>query len=508
MISSWYNGRCVLVTGATGFMGKVLVEKLLRSCPGIRRVYLLLRPKRGVEPEQRLREMTGITLFDTIRRNQPHLLSKLHAIPGDITSPGLGLSAEHAQLLQQEISVVFHSAATVKFDEKLRLSVEMNVLGMQRLVELAKKMTNLEAFVHVSTAYCNCDQEVVAEKVYPPPADPETVIKCIDVLDDQILDTVTKSLIGNRPNTYTFTKAMAESVIVEMSAGLPVAIVRPSIVTAAWKEPLPGWVDNLNGPTGLLAGAGKGILRTIVCHRDLLADFMPVDVCINLLITVAWHTGINRPSSIPVYNCTSGAVNPVTWGQLESEGHKSLLRNPFSGVLWYPGGSFKRSRIYNSVCVTAFHTIPAYLIDVMARLSGKKPFMLNVQTKLHRATSCLEFFTTHEWRFPNDNAQRLWRSLSEQDRAQFPFDVTGLDWTKYLECYALGTRRYIMKEDDSTLPKARVHLQRMLWLDRFVKVLLLFMTWRILIRHSAKAQYLNRMLWRILHMFRRQVTKA
>lgn len=86
--------------------------------------------------------------------------------------------------------------------------------------------------------------------------------------------------------------------------------------------------------------------------------------------------------------------------------------------------------------------------------------MLNVQTKLHRATSCLEFFTTHEWRFPNDNAQRLWRSLSEQDRAQFPFDVTGLDWTKYLECYALGTRRYIMKEDDSTLPKARVHLQR------------------------------------------------
>lgn len=72
------------------------------------------------------------------------MLSKLHAIPGDITSPGLGLSAEHAQLLQQEISVVFHSAATVKFDEKLRLSVEMNVLGMQRLVELAKKMTNLE----------------------------------------------------------------------------------------------------------------------------------------------------------------------------------------------------------------------------------------------------------------------------------------------------------------------------------------------------------------------------
>jgi hypothetical protein len=65
-------------------------------------------------------------------------------------------------------------------------------------------------------------------------------------------------------------------------------------VTAALKEPIPGWVDNLNGPTGLLAGAGKGILRSIHCYREMVADLIPVDVAINLLISVAWHTATAR----------------------------------------------------------------------------------------------------------------------------------------------------------------------------------------------------------------------
>lgn len=67
-----------------------------------------------------------------------------------------------------------------------------------------------------------------------------------------------------------------------------------TIVTASWKEPILGWVDNLNGPTGLLAGAGKGVLRTLLCHKDLIADLVPVDICINLLISAAWYTAINR----------------------------------------------------------------------------------------------------------------------------------------------------------------------------------------------------------------------
>lgn len=52
-IAEWFRNQVIFVTGSTGFMGKVLVEKLLRDCPNIEKCYLLMRTKRGIEPEQR-----------------------------------------------------------------------------------------------------------------------------------------------------------------------------------------------------------------------------------------------------------------------------------------------------------------------------------------------------------------------------------------------------------------------------------------------------------------------
>lgn len=52
-IANWYAGKTLFITGSTGFMGKVLVEKLLRDCPDIKEMNLLMRPKKGHEPEQR-----------------------------------------------------------------------------------------------------------------------------------------------------------------------------------------------------------------------------------------------------------------------------------------------------------------------------------------------------------------------------------------------------------------------------------------------------------------------
>lgn len=56
-IPEFYNNRDVFITGATGFVGKVLIEKLLRSCPNIKRVFLLLRSKRSKSINQRLEEI-------------------------------------------------------------------------------------------------------------------------------------------------------------------------------------------------------------------------------------------------------------------------------------------------------------------------------------------------------------------------------------------------------------------------------------------------------------------
>ncbi|XP_035232350.1 putative fatty acyl-CoA reductase CG5065 [Stegodyphus dumicola] len=372
-VAKFYGDRSILITGATGFMGKVLVEKLLRSCSSIKTIYLLLRPKDGQEPKQRLDELLKAKIFERVKNEQPSTISKLVAIHGDLTLPGLGISPSDVNLLVSNVSIVFHSAATVKFDEPLKRSVDMNVLGTRRLVELCHKMTHLEALIHVSTAYCNCDREQVDEVVYPPPVPPQKIVDTIEWMDEDLVGVLTPHLIRGRPNTYTYTKALAETLLVEESGALPVAIVRPSIVTAAWKEPYPGWVDNFNGPTGLIVATSKGILRSMHCKSSSIADLIPVDVVINLVITVAWYTASHRPNSILVYNCSSGSINKVTWGAVEQLAIPLILRHPSHEIFRYPNGSFTNSKIWNYLSVMLYHHIPAYFIDLVAVLTGHKP---------------------------------------------------------------------------------------------------------------------------------------
>jgi fatty acyl-CoA reductase len=143
-IADFYNGKSVFITGGTGFLGKILIEKLLRSCPGIKSIYLLMRPKRGAEITARLNEILNSQLFDKLRKERPNDLSKIVPILGDITSEDLGISESDQNLLSETINIVFHSAATVKFDEKLKLSVTINMLGTKRLVELCQRMLHLE----------------------------------------------------------------------------------------------------------------------------------------------------------------------------------------------------------------------------------------------------------------------------------------------------------------------------------------------------------------------------
>lgn len=62
-----------------------------------------------------------------------------------------------------------------------------------------------------------------------------------------------------------------------------------SIVTPSFKEPVPGWVDSLNGPVGVIVAAGKGVIRSMLCSQDFEAEVVPVDIAINALILIAWR---------------------------------------------------------------------------------------------------------------------------------------------------------------------------------------------------------------------------
>jgi len=204
-----------------------------------------------------------------------------------------------------------------------------------------------------------------------------------------------------------------------------------------------------------------------------------VDTVINLMITSAWYTATSRPNSLMVYNCTSGSLNTITWGDIERIAFPVLLRYPSKEVFRLPGGSFKNSRLINDIAVFFEHVIPAYFFDGLCALTGRKRIMLKVMGKLQRAIQALEWFTTRQWHFKCNNVLMLSDQLQGQDKEAFAFDIRDLHWPTYWEDYVLGTRKYILKEENNTLPEARRSLQRLYYINKLVSVFLMFGIWHM-----------------------------
>lgn len=87
-------------------------------------------------------------VFERIRNERPGAAAKVVAIPGDLCAEGLGISAQNRALLQQEVSIVFHSAATLKLEAPLKDSVIQNTTGTAQLITLAKGMKKLDVSQH------------------------------------------------------------------------------------------------------------------------------------------------------------------------------------------------------------------------------------------------------------------------------------------------------------------------------------------------------------------------
>ena len=89
---------------------------------------------------------------------------------GDITKEEFGLSLENRQIIERETTMIIHSAATTKFTENLKLAVDINVLAVRRVLQIAKRCTNLKSMVHISTCYVAADKPnipLVHEHIYP-----------------------------------------------------------------------------------------------------------------------------------------------------------------------------------------------------------------------------------------------------------------------------------------------------------------------------------------------------
>ncbi|XP_012256162.2 putative fatty acyl-CoA reductase CG5065 [Athalia rosae] len=480
-IPMFYAGRSIFITGGTGFMGKVLIEKLLRSCPDIEEIFLLMRAKKGTSIDERLSQILSLPLFDKVRETNPSVFKKLIPVTGDVADEGLGLPTIERRVLIEKVSVIFHVAASVRFDDSLKHAVLLNTRGTREVCILAASMKKLVALLHVSTTYGNTDRPVVDEKLYPPHANWKKTINIAETIDEHTLNCMTAKYLGKLPNTYTFTKQLAEHVINDYAGVVPGVIFRPSVVISSLSEPVSGWLDNFNGPVGLMIGGGKGILRTVYGRLDTLTDFIPVDIAIKAMIACAWKRGIKtitQDSSVPIYNCASNGAKVLSTKDVVTMALQLSEEVPFEGIMWVPGTSVQTVRWLYSLTFWILQLIPALVIDGVLKISGAKPMLLKLQRKIYTANFALEHFLLNNWQFLNNNLLAILTSMSPSDMETFGFQMGDFDIRQYIKKSVIGSKLYLLKEDMNKLADAQAYYNKMWWIDRILKVWLgIFLAW-------------------------------
>ncbi|KAH0819059.1 hypothetical protein GEV33_003732 [Tenebrio molitor] len=326
-----------------GAGGKVLIEKLLRSTK-VATIYVLIRAKKGKNASARLDKIFNCALFDKVRDEHPDYRNRLTAMDGDCTQENLGLTLEDRQELISKTNIVFHVAATVDFNENIKSAYDVNVKGTKILLELCKKFENLKSVVHTSTAYVYCHLNALDEVIYNHPLHYEQAESMLERLSLEETSRRTPNILKKWINTYTFTKAMAESMIKEISDGLPIGIFRPAIVTSSYKEPVENWVDSF-AAFGFTAFFSLGLLRVILYREGSNVELVPVDLVISAMIACAWD--IPQKDPIPVYNYVSSIDNPTSFIDFIKLVKPHLHRYPFSKAIWTPRHvEFRYSTMY------------------------------------------------------------------------------------------------------------------------------------------------------------------
>ena len=238
----------VLITGATGFVGRQVVRGLLERRPEVELV-LFVRAKGATPGSDRartiIREVTG-------RRDTSVLEDRVTIVDADITQEQCGLDAATFRAMAAGTTRIIHSAATVYFAEQLDESRRINVTGtvnMLALAEEAQRAGTLRSFVHVSTAYVAGFREGMVRE---------------DELDVQ----------QRFRNTYEQTKCEAEKLVRARQAALPIVIARPSVVVGDSQTGITTSFKTVYWPLKVYADRRW---RTVPGYPDTVLDLVPVD---------------------------------------------------------------------------------------------------------------------------------------------------------------------------------------------------------------------------------------
>jgi alcohol-forming fatty acyl-CoA reductase len=490
------DGRRILITGVTGFVGEALLQRLLTDVPGARPV-TLVRPKAGQPGRDRiaalLRKPTFAAAADAVGGIDA-LLERVEVLEGDLGD---------LPALPAGLDVVVHCAGDVSFDPPIQDAFATNVMGthalVSKVVEAARDGGRPIHYVHVSTAYVGgrrrgavpegsvvhdvdwrterdagmrLGQRIeddsrsarvlaklsdAAEKAHGR-AGPITAAEDAEkrrrewVKDQQKAAGYERARSLGWTDVYTFTKAMGERVVEELTSGtspdvpggpaIGVSIVRPSIIESALAWPHPGWIEGFKMAEPIILAYGRGELPEFPAAPDSIVDIVPVDHVVSALIAVCATSP--QPGKPEYFHVSSGARNPLTFRRLYELVREYFDHHPFDlgerGAVPLPTWRFPGSQRVERVLVQGetAHRWADRALSLAPRSERVRDFSRELdRTKrrldfLRRYLDLYRSYTQVELQFVDDRTLALHRSLDPADLEVFGFDTAIVDWTEYI----------------------------------------------------------------------------
>jgi hypothetical protein len=505
------RGKHVLLIGVTGFIGKVWLESLLRQVPEVGRVYLLIRSKRTETAQRRFEKMVEESpVFDALYAEHGaglgrFLAERVEVVEGDVTRPGLGLAPEVRARLERSLDLVVNSSGLTDFNPDLREALSVNVDATVHLIDFLRA-SGRAALLHLSTCYvAGARDGRVPEEIIPnyTPAgaagfDAEREYAALhqlvrdvvarlegpeftaelrqqvlakqkghalsgDALEQHVRRYRARSLrtylteagtararLYGWPNTYTFTKSLAESLLVTRAADLPVAVVRPSIVETSLEHPFRGWNEGINtsAPLSYLLGTR---FRQLPSNKRKHLDLIPVDlVCRGMTLIAA---ALLERRHRPCYQLATSTDSPCDMRraiELTSLAHRKHYR-AFEGLQHW-----LRSRMDAiPVSKTRYRLLSAPGQKAMVRTASRLLPLPGLRAKLQRKERDLmrveklielyePFILHNEHVFEAGHVELLSAALSPEERALFGYDAKTIDWWDYwINVHVPALRRWV-----------------------------------------------------------------
>ena len=511
-VRSTLTGRHIMLIGVTGFIGKVWLVNLLSDLPQVGRIYLLIRRQKSNPALRRFEKMVEESpVFDPLHERYGaglarFLAERVDVVEGDAGQAGLGLSPEIATRLRGRLDLVVNSSGLTDFNPDLRDALATNVDAAMHVLDFVRRSDHA-GLIHLSTCYvAGARDGRVSEKLRPnyTPAgiadfdaerehqalhdlirgaeklaeSPETTAElrsealgkehaAKDLHGTALENQIRKNRIRwlrNRlveagmkraqdlgwPNTYTFTKSLAESLIAKYSSGLPVAIVRPAIVETSVRKPFPGWNEGINTSASLSYLLGT-YFRQLPSNERKRLDIIPVDsVCRGMTLVAA---AVIERRHDRLYQLATSVTNPCDMRrsiELTSLAHRKHYRAQESLEYWlrlrFDAIPVSKER-YNRMSAPAQKAIIKSIQRVMAPLPLKRPPLVKAERNLEKVEKLIELFEPfilhNEHDFVAEHVEDLSHALLPEERAEFGYDTRSIDWWEYwIDIHIPALRRW------------------------------------------------------------------